>query len=110
AGHTLLFGARLRADRIGALDASNFGGTFEFASLARFASGTPLVFRINRGDPNIAFSAYRANGFLQDEIRVKPQLTLTFGLRYDWQSTIRDRRNLAPRFAFAFSPAKRKTV
>ena len=109
AGHTLLFGARARADRIEALDASNFGGTFEFASLARLAAEAPLIFRINRGDPNIAFSVYRANGFLQDEIRVKPQLTLTFGLRYDWQSTTTDRHNVAPRFAFAFAPAA-KTV
>jgi outer membrane receptor protein involved in Fe transport len=109
-GHTVLFGARVRADRVDALDASNFGGTFEFASLARFAAGAPLTFRINRGDPNIAFSVYRANGFLQDEIRVKPRLTLTLGLRYDWQSTTSDRNNVAPRFAFAFAPAKKTVV
>jgi hypothetical protein len=109
AWQTLMFGARARADRIDAFDASNFGGTFEFASLARFAAGAPLLFRINRGDPNIAYSVYRANGFLQDEIRLNPQLTLTFGLRYDWQSTITDRNNVAPRFAFAFAPAK-KTI
>lgn len=109
AGHTLVFGGRARADRIDAFDASNFDGTFEFASLARFAAGAPLIFRINRGDPNIAFSAYRANGFLQYEIRVTPQLALTFGLRYDWQSTITDRNNFAPRLAFAFAP-KQKTI
>src|SRR5207249_9006456 len=34
---------------------------------------------------------------------------LTFGLRYDWQSTIEDRNNVAPRFAYAFAPAP-KTV
>jgi hypothetical protein len=93
-----------------AFDASNFGGTFEFADLAQFAAGAPLTFRINRGDPNIAFTTHRANGFVQDEIRVKPQLTLTFGLRYDWQSTIGDRNNFAPRFAFAFAPKKKTTV
>jgi hypothetical protein len=109
AGHTLVFGARARADRVDAFDATNFGGTFEFASLARFAAGAPLIFRINRGDPNIAYSVYRANGFLQDEIRLKRQLTLTFGVRYDWQSTITDFNNVAPRFAVAFAPAK-KTI
>src|SRR5207249_106712 len=93
AGQTLMFGARARADRLDASDASNFGGTFEFPSLARFAAGAPQIFRINRGDPNIAFSVYRVNGFLQDEIRVTPHLTLTFGVRYDWQSTTTDRNN-----------------
>jgi hypothetical protein len=109
AGHTLVFGGRARADRSDAFDASNFGGTFEFASLARFAAGAPLIFRINRGDPNIAYRVYRVNGFLQDEIRLERQLTLTFGVRYDWQSTITDRNNVAPRFALAFAPAK-KTI
>jgi hypothetical protein len=110
AGHTLVFGARARADRIDTSDASNFGGTFEFASLARFAAGAPLTFRVNRGDPNIRFSEYRANGFLQDEMRVTPHLALTLGLRYDWQSTVTDRNNFAPRLAFAFAPAKQKTI
>jgi hypothetical protein len=110
AGHTLMFGARGRADHIDAFDASNLGGTFEFASLALFGAGAPLIFRINQGDPNIAFSVYRASGFVQDEIRVKPQLTLTIGLRYDWQSTTGDRNNVAPRFAFAFAPAGKTVV
>src|SRR5439155_11159602 len=110
AGHVLLFGGRFRSDRMDAFDASNFGGTFEFASLSQFAASAPLIFRVNRGNPNIAFSTYRANGFVQDEIRVKPPLTLTFGLRYDWQSTTADRKNFAPRFAFAFAPKKHKTI
>src|SRR3989441_8572361 len=99
-----------RGWRMDAFDASNFGGTFEFADLSQFAAGAPLIFRVNRGDPNIAFSTYRASGFVQDEIRVKPQLTLTVGLRYDWQSTTTDRKNVAPRFGFAFAPKKQKTV
>jgi hypothetical protein len=103
-GHAVSFGGRLRADGVNAFDASNFGGTFEFADLQSFAAGTPLFFRINRGDPNAAYTVYGANGYAQDEIRVKPQLTLTFGLRYDWQSTTSDRNNVAPRFAFAFAP------
>jgi len=109
--HAVLFGARTRADVIDAFDASNFGGTFEFSSLAQFTSLAPFVFRVNQGNPNIGFTAYMASGFVQDEIRVRTDLTLTFGLRYDWQSTRADKNNLAPRFAFAFSPGKNyKTI
>ena len=111
ARHSILFGGRLRGDLTEASDASNFGGTFEFGSLAQFAVNTPLLFRVNRGDPHIAFGAYVASGFAQDEIRVTPQLTLTVGLRYDWQSTTADRNNLAPRLVFAFAPKSHsKTV
>ncbi len=111
AKHSLTFGARLRRDRIDAFDASNFGGTFQFGSLGEYAVGNPFVFSIVRGDPNIVFAVHMANGFVQDEVQIRPQLTLTFGLRYDWQSTIDDRNNFAPRFAFAFAPGKRgKTI
>jgi outer membrane receptor protein involved in Fe transport len=110
AGHSIVFGGRLRGDLSEASDASNFGGTFEFGSLAQFAASAPLTFRINRGDPHVAFGVYVANGFAQDEIRVTPQLTLTVGLRYDWQSTTADHNNLAPRFAFAFAPTHHNTT
>src|SRR5206468_10946751 len=103
-GHSLLFGGRLRTDHVDAFDASNFAGTYEFADLEGFAAGTPLFFRINQGDPNAAFTVYEANGYVQDEIRVKSQLTLTFGVRYDWQSPTSDRNDVAPRFPFAFAP------
>jgi len=108
AGHVLLFGGRFRSDRMAAFDASNFGGTFEFGSLSQFAASAPLIFRVNRGDPNIGFSTHRASGFVQDEIRARPQLTLTFGLRYDWQSTTTDRNNLAPRFWVCLRSEKAK--
>ena len=102
-GHILLFGGRFQATRVDAVDGSNFGGTFEFASLSEFAAGHPLIFRINRGDPRAAFNVYEASGFVQDEIVLRRQLTLTFGVRYDRQSTV-GRHNLAPRLAWAFMP------
>ncbi len=109
--HSLLFGARFRTDLIAAFEASNFGGTFEFASLAQFTAGAPFVFRVNQGDPNVAFTMHIFSAFLQDEFRLRPNLTLLFGLRYEWQSTTHDRNNFAPRFGFAFAPGKsKKTV
>jgi hypothetical protein len=102
-GHTLLLGGRFQATDVDAVDGSNFGGTFEFASLSEFAAGRPLIFRVNRGDPRAAFNVYEASGFVQDEIVLRRQLTLTFGVRYDRQSTV-GRNNLAPRLAFAFVP------
>ncbi|HEY1304743.1 MAG TPA: TonB-dependent receptor [Vicinamibacterales bacterium] len=111
AKHSVLFGARFRSDLNDAFDASNFGGTFEFGSLSQFAASTPLVFRVNHGDPNTAFDVYGVSGFVQDEIRVKPQLSVSAGLRYDWQSTADSVNNFGPRFAFVFAPdSAKKTV
>jgi hypothetical protein len=41
---------------------------------------------------------------LQDDWRVNPKLTLSFGLRYETQTNISSNFNFAPRFAFAFAP------
>ena len=109
-GHTIRFGGQSRTRITDVSDASNFNGTFQFGSLQDFIAGTPFVFRVNRGRPSVGFTVWEAGGFAQDEIRVTPQLNLVFGLRYDWQSSINDRTNTAPRFALAFAPGKQKTV
>ena len=112
--HSFLFGGTVRNDWWNVFDATNFGGTFSFSSLDQYRSvvqnhiGTPDLFQINQGDPKVSFLQQQTNGFAQDTLRVLPNLSLTFGLRYDWQNTLDDRKNLAPRFALVFSPDKRK--
>jgi carboxypeptidase family protein len=109
--HSFVLGGRVRTDSIDAVDASNFGGTFEFSSLSLFAAGTPYVFRLTQGDSRVAFPVRSSSGFVQDEVRVSQTLNLTFGLRHSWQSITDDRNNFAPRFAFAFAPGRQtKTV
>ncbi|PYV13513.1 MAG: hypothetical protein DMG07_14250 [Acidobacteria bacterium] len=109
--HMVLFGGRFRSDFLSAVDASNFGGTFEFSSLAQYSGGIPFVYRVNQGNPRISFSTHEVGAFVEDEMRTRKGLTLTLGLRYDWKSTVDDRNNVGPRAAFAWSPGKsKKTV
>jgi len=114
--HTLLFGATIRTDWWNVFDASNFGGTFEFSSLDQYRAvvqnhlGAPDLFQINEGNPRVSFLTQQTSGFAQDTMRVFPNLSLTLGLRYDWQNTLDDRRDLAPRLALAFTPGKRTVL
>jgi carboxypeptidase family protein len=108
--HELRFGAELRQNFIRATEASNFGGVFEFSSLDNFARGTPFVFRVNQGRPDVSFSQREVYGFFQDDVRLRPSFNLTLGLRYGWQTNLDDLDNFAPRLAFAFAPGKQKTV
>jgi hypothetical protein len=48
--------------------------------------------------------------FVQDEMRVRPGLSIAFGLRYDWQNYISNPKNFAPRLSFAFAPGKSRKV
>jgi hypothetical protein len=48
--------------------------------------------------------------FVQDEMRVRPGLSIALGLRYDWQNYISNPKNFAPRLSFAFAPGKSRKV
>ncbi len=92
-------------------DRTNFGGTFQFASLVDYEQGRPLSFVERGGDPRLVFWYRELGAFVQDDIRLRPGLSLSLGLRYEWQKDVPNCNNFAPRFAFAFAPGKKqKTV
>jgi hypothetical protein len=85
-------------------DRTNTGGTFYFSNLQDYALGRPYSFIQQIGDGRTAFLEKVIGAFVQDEIRPRSNLSLDFGLRYDWQDFVRDHNNVAPRFSFALSP------
>jgi hypothetical protein len=110
-GHVIRAGVRYRPRWVEITDASNFGGTFEFADLNSFRLGRPFQFRIRQGNPDISFTQNEADGFLNYDVPLKPYLNLTLGMRYEWQSAVGDDlNNFAPRIALAYSPDRQKTV
>jgi hypothetical protein len=108
--HSFRFGARVRPKYISNTDAANFGGTFEFANLQQYALGLPTVFRVNQGEPKVYYKQHEGDVFFQDEIKLRPNLSVMLGLRYDWQINIKDHDNFVPRIAFTYAPGDQKTV
>src|SRR5258708_8365909 len=102
--HTFRFGAGARPRSFQTTNASNTGGTFTFPSLTAYSSGQPELFTMNQGNPRVAFTQREYYSFFQDEIQVRQNLSLSLGLRYEWQSNLSAYNNFAPRVAFAFSP------
>ncbi|HYL35094.1 MAG TPA: carboxypeptidase regulatory-like domain-containing protein [Bryobacteraceae bacterium] len=66
--------------------------------------GGATQFSINAGRPGIFASQFDLGAFAQDEWRVRPNFTLSLGLRYETQTNIHDWRDFAPRIAFAWAP------
>ena len=108
--HVLRFGGRYTPTWVDISDRNDFGGRYEFASLDLFQAGKPYVFTVNDGDPRIKYNLTTADAHFQDEFKVRPDLTLMFGLRYDWESIMEDRNNVAPRVAFSFAPGSKRTA
>lgn len=70
----------------------------------RKRGGGAAQFSINTGDPLADVSQVDAGVYVQDDWRVRPNLTLGLGLRYENQTNIKSSFNFAPRVFMAWSP------
>jgi outer membrane receptor protein involved in Fe transport len=84
-------------------DRSNREGTFTFSSLEDYALGRPLSFVQQQGDGRLVFLQKVFGAFVQDQISVTDRLSITPGIRYDWQNIFRDNNNVAPRLSVAYA-------
>ncbi|HEY1212886.1 MAG TPA: hypothetical protein VGE93_04555, partial [Bryobacteraceae bacterium] len=66
--------------------------------------GGPSRFTITQGNPSMKFYQLDFGPFVQDDWKVKPNLTLSLGLRWESQTNISDKSDWAPRVGFAWSP------
>ncbi len=68
----------------------------------RALGGGATQFTINAGNPSIAGNQWDAGIFAGDDWRVRPNLTVSYGLRYEVQTNLSDWRALAPRAGIAW--------
>src|SRR5690349_1008904 len=126
--HALKFGGRLRHVSIDDKNEGNFGGSWTFTggfgltSIERYqltldlleqgftpaqvraAGGGATSFRLNAGNPFADVSQTDYGVYVQDDWRVRPNLTLSYGLRYETQTNAHSKLDFAPRIAVAWSP------
>ena len=133
--HSIRIGGQGDLVRLDQIDRANFNGTFTFGSdVVRDAFGNPVLngagepttisgldlyrltlagapgyrpsqFSIVGGEPQVTFSVVEAAWFAQDDWRVGPRLTLSYGVRHEYQQHVPQRMQLAPRASFAWAPS-----
>jgi len=93
-------------------DFTNQVGTYSFASLDDYAANRPFSYLVQRGQGHVTFLEKTVAGIFEDNIRLKPNLSVLLGLRYYWQNYFRDiAHNFAPRVSFAYAPSQKgKTI
>ena len=72
--------------------------------MIRAMGGGATQFSINTGNPIVDVGGADIGLFAGDDWKVKPNLTLSLGARYETQENIRDHSDIAPRVAFAWAP------
>lgn len=129
--HNVKFGARLRGVRDANSSTSGFNGIFTFSSLTDTpeetscvpVSGqppcpisyqhalenagittTPIATQLTytTGTPPLVIGNFDAGLYYQDDWRVVPNITLSYGLRFETQTEIADHNDWAPRLGFAW--------
>ena len=116
--HTVKFGWQMQYENIDDYSATNFNGTYTFSNLDQYrrvlngdTTARPQQYTVNRGNPVLKYSRVENSWFFNDDWRVNQKMTLSFGLRHEFQTQLVDKANFAPRFGLAWSPFKdRKTT
>ncbi|HEV8186295.1 MAG TPA: TonB-dependent receptor [Pyrinomonadaceae bacterium] len=70
----------------------------------RALGGGATQFRLSAGNPESTVSQWDVGGFAQDDWKLRPNFTLSLGLRYENQKNIDSNFNFGPRVGFAWQP------
>lgn len=108
--HTFKFGGDVQYIRSVFIDLSDASGTYDFASAGEFLANAPERFRQRFNNESAQQNLY-AGLFAQFEWQARPNLNVTYGLRYENETILEDHNNFAPRAAVAYDPFRSgKTV
>jgi hypothetical protein len=107
--HTIHSGLLVEQTQHESTSVRNYLGTFVFAGLDAYLANQPTTFTQRIGSTDIRFSDTRTGIFVQDDIRLTQTMSVGVGVRQEFQPSIDDLVNLAPRLSFSWT-TKARTV
>jgi hypothetical protein len=96
-------GMRLRVNREALFSTAGSNGQFTYQSAADYIANQPFQYRITTiSNPKAEQSVADIGLYAEDDWRIRPNLSLSYGLRYEAQSTVNSKADLAPRFSLSY--------
>jgi hypothetical protein len=110
AKHFIRMGGRLRTTRDANFSDSQALGVFSYSNLTAYAEGTPSQYKVAEyAQPSVHATLADLGIYAEDDWKIKPNLTFTYGLRYETQNHIKDHHDFAPRISFAYGLGSNKS-
>lgn len=119
--HLLRTGARFRNNIDSNTSTTGYNGQFTFSSIQayeiteqgiaqglrpeqiRAAGGGASQFALTAGAPKIALGVADFGAYLEDEWKMRSNMTLDYGMRFETQTHIHDHADFAPRLSYSWS-------
>lgn len=101
--HTIKTGGDINHVDTQYIDRYDVTGTFRFSNYYWFSINSVSSFQQNFNTTSQVKNTYMGF-FIQDDWKIKPNITLGLGLRYERESVISDNNNFGPRFSVAWNP------
>jgi outer membrane receptor protein involved in Fe transport len=82
--HSWIFGAEYKHYNEISPFLPNFNGAYQFNSATRIVNDAPSSIAVTLGDPTLAFTENDQYYYAQDDFKIRPNLTLNLGVRYEY--------------------------
>jgi hypothetical protein len=108
--HTFTFGGSFSYTQLNARDERTNSGMIGFTSFANFVTGNPTTYTADgfittnflQGDANRYYRSKEWGGYLQDKFQIRPNLSVTAGLRLDYHGGLTEKNGRI----FNFDPSQ----